>query len=230
MHGCVCLGTLIFEWEGGRADLGRATSMPVPTARALARIAGASGFDGWLVNIESHADAEAEAEAEAEAACGLAAESERSSAPDAGAAAVSNFVSELRLAMNEEFNARGLPLPVVIWYDSMSLSTGRVEWRSALSEDDNASMVFESTNSHSKEHVYRRDTGTFVYAEEKEVSTHHLSDSSEEISTRCTIAPCNSLFLDYHWHENTPRESKVLWDALALAHSRSGGSSYAQGA
>ncbi len=56
-HGVKCLGTFITEWKPGRRVCEEVLSGGAESRRrfaeALARMAQASGFDGWLVNVEN---------------------------------------------------------------------------------------------------------------------------------------------------------------------------------
>lgn len=110
-HGALALGTVIFEWDAGSADLSKVLASFKTRAKAanqLASIAKFFGFDGWLLNIE------------------VALQSGSSAASDLAA-----FVGDVTRATRKILG----PVSEVIWYDSVTRD-GSLSWQNELNDDN----------------------------------------------------------------------------------------------
>jgi endo-beta-N-acetylglucosaminidase D len=103
-HQVPILGTLITEWDQGKAINKQLLQKPIFFARQLDLLRKYYGFDGWLLNFE--ADIEEE-----------------------DLPALKLFISELvNLSRTSNHNA------IVLWYDSIDSDSGSVQWQSCLNE------------------------------------------------------------------------------------------------
>lgn len=110
-HGALALGTLIFEWDEGAADLIKmmsSYSVRAKAAQQLATIAKFFGFDGWLVNVE------------------VALEGGATSASD-----LSAFVADLTRACRKALG----PASEVVWYDAVTRN-GELKWQNELNDEN----------------------------------------------------------------------------------------------
>ncbi len=126
-HGVKVLGTIITEWEGGAADNIRLLNGPsdavaglTPTADGKVResefnsfyadrlvaIAKYYGFDGWFINIESDV-------------------------PPSHVNKMIEFVRYLTKACHAS-----IPGSLVIWYDSIDISDGKIRYQNALTKQN----------------------------------------------------------------------------------------------
>jgi hypothetical protein len=143
-HGVPLLGTLITEWGHGEAAnemltryalAAEATGGVCPLAAALARLAAARGFHGWLVNIEAPLPGPAPLSAPSSG------DASESALVDTAAAAGAGMVAFLRQLTAATHAAVPGGRGCVLWYDSLSHATGRVQWQSALSPAHNAPFL-----------------------------------------------------------------------------------------
>jgi mannosyl-glycoprotein endo-beta-N-acetylglucosaminidase len=109
-HGALVLGTLIFEWGDGAADLKTILSsfrVRAKAASQLAAIAKFFGFDGWLVNVE----------------CAV--------GTTIAAGDLAAFVAELTRSTRKLVG----PASEVIWYDAVT-RTGDLRWQNELNAEN----------------------------------------------------------------------------------------------